>query len=137
MTKHELPRLPPDVDEAPQRSATSFADANLGQLFYALLDDEDVEEVLRDFLVPAGPRYESASHTAHAVSGSQREAIWCALGADASGCSNVSAARLLRSKQPVSTSRSLVNASPKVGASRSHFFGVSQRLRPYPAKAGR
>jgi hypothetical protein len=55
MTKYELPRLPSDVDEAPQRSAMSFADANLGQLFYALLDDEDVEEVLRDFLVPAGP----------------------------------------------------------------------------------
>jgi hypothetical protein len=55
MTKHELPGLTSDVDEAPQRPATSFADANLGQLFYALLDDEDLEEVMGDFLVPAGP----------------------------------------------------------------------------------
>jgi hypothetical protein len=55
MTKHELPGLPPDVDGARQRSATSFADANLGQLFYALLDDGDLEEVMGDFLVPAGP----------------------------------------------------------------------------------
>lgn len=55
MTKNELPGLTPDVDRARQRSATSFPDANLGQLFYALLDDEDLEEVMGDFLVPAGP----------------------------------------------------------------------------------
>ena len=53
MTKNELPGLTPDVDEARQRLATSFAGANLGQLFYALLDDEDLEEVMGDFLVPA------------------------------------------------------------------------------------
>jgi hypothetical protein len=55
MTKHELSGLTPDVDEAPQRSVTSFAGANLGQLFYALLDDEDLEEVMGDFLVSAEP----------------------------------------------------------------------------------
>ena len=41
---------------AAQQSTTSLADADLGQLFYALLDDqedEDLAEVLRDFLVPA------------------------------------------------------------------------------------
>lgn len=54
MTKNELPATP-DVDEPPQRSATSLADANLGQLFYALLDDEGLEEVMGDFLVPAEP----------------------------------------------------------------------------------
>ena len=56
MTKNELPKPPPDVDEASQRSTTSFADAHLGKLFYALLDEEDVEEMLREFMFPAGPR---------------------------------------------------------------------------------
>jgi hypothetical protein len=55
MTKNELPGLTPDVDEVPQRSATSLVDAKLGQLFYALLDDEDLEEMMGDFLVPAEP----------------------------------------------------------------------------------
>ena len=52
MTKNKLPGLTPAVD---QRSATSLADANLGRLFCALLDDEDLEEVMGDFLVPAEP----------------------------------------------------------------------------------
>jgi hypothetical protein len=55
MTKQELPRRSPQVDETPQRSATPSARTHLEQLFYALLDVEDVEEVLRDFLVPARP----------------------------------------------------------------------------------
>jgi hypothetical protein len=55
MTRNGLPGLTPDVDEAPQRSATSFAGANLGQLFYALLDNKGLEEVMGDFLVPAEP----------------------------------------------------------------------------------
>ena len=54
MTKNELPGLTPDVDEALQRSARSFADVNLEQLFFALLQDEDLEEVMGEFLVPAG-----------------------------------------------------------------------------------
>jgi hypothetical protein len=54
MTKHESLGLSRDVDGARQRSAMSFADAHLGQLFYALLDDEGLEEVIGDFLVPAG-----------------------------------------------------------------------------------
>ena len=52
MTKNELPELTPGVD---QRSATSLADANLVRLFCALLEDEDLEEVMGDFLVPAEP----------------------------------------------------------------------------------
>jgi hypothetical protein len=39
-----------------QQSTRSLADADLGQLFYALRDDqedEDLAEVLREFLVPA------------------------------------------------------------------------------------
>ena len=53
MPKNELPGLTPAVDEALQRSVRSFADAKLGQLFFALLDDEDLEQVMGDFLVPA------------------------------------------------------------------------------------
>jgi len=52
MTKYELPGPTPGVD---QRSATSLADVNLAHLFCALLDDEDLEEVMGDFLVPAEP----------------------------------------------------------------------------------
>ena len=62
MNKHELPRLPFDVDEAARRASPSLADANLRQRFDPLLDEEDslvdegdVEEVLRDFLVLAAP----------------------------------------------------------------------------------
>jgi hypothetical protein len=54
MLKNELPGLTPAVDEALQRSVRSFADANLGQLFFHLLDDEDLKQVMGDFLVPAG-----------------------------------------------------------------------------------
>jgi len=53
MTKHESLRLSRDVDGARQRSAMSFGDAHLGHLFYALLDDEGLEEVMGDFLVRA------------------------------------------------------------------------------------
>jgi hypothetical protein len=56
MMKNELPRLSPEIDETPQRSTTSFSEANLGHLFYALLDKEDVEEMFREFLVPARPQ---------------------------------------------------------------------------------
>jgi hypothetical protein len=55
MTKQEVLGPPPDVDGPTQRSATSCADDNLGQLFYALLDDGDLKEAMGDFLVPAGP----------------------------------------------------------------------------------
>ena len=62
MNRHELPRLPFDVDEAARRTNLSFGDANLRQRFDPLLDEEDslvdegdVEEVLRDFLVSAAP----------------------------------------------------------------------------------
>ena len=62
MTRHELPTLPSDVDDARHRSDLYFPDANFGQRVDALLDDEDAllddgdaEEVLRDFLVPATP----------------------------------------------------------------------------------
>ena len=58
MTRHELPTLPSDVYEERHRSDMFFPDANLGQRFDALLDDEDAllddgdaEDVLRD-LVP-------------------------------------------------------------------------------------
>jgi hypothetical protein len=54
MTKHESPRLSRDVDGARPRSAMSFADGHLGQLFYTLLDDASLEDVMGDFLVPAG-----------------------------------------------------------------------------------
>jgi hypothetical protein len=55
MTRHELPKLPSDVDEERHRSDLFFPDANFGQRFEALLDDEDAKEVLREFLVPATP----------------------------------------------------------------------------------
>jgi hypothetical protein len=72
MTKNELPRVTPDVDGAPQGSATSFADANLGQLFYALLDDEDTEEVMGNFLVPAEP---PALHVPPMARGAKRPGV--------------------------------------------------------------
>jgi protein CpxP len=84
----------------------------LGRLFYAILHEDDVENALRDFLVPAGKQ--AAWHPAHAVSASQREAMVRALGADASGGRQISATRLLHSRQPVSTSRSSASALRKV-----------------------
>lgn len=52
MMKHELLGLPLDADGARRRSAMFSADAHLRQLFWALLDDEDLEEVMEDFLIP-------------------------------------------------------------------------------------
>jgi len=54
MMKHELLGLPLDADGARRRSAMFSTDAHLRQLFWTLLDDEDLEEVMEEFLIPAG-----------------------------------------------------------------------------------
>jgi hypothetical protein len=71
MTKYESLRPSRDVDGARPRSDMSFADAHLGQLFYALLDDEGMEEVMGDFLAPAG---QTAPRMAVSVRSAQRPA---------------------------------------------------------------
>jgi hypothetical protein len=68
MNRLELPRLQFDVDEAARHASPSLGEANLRQRFDPLLDEEDslvddgdVEEVLRNFLVSAAPHQQTTT----------------------------------------------------------------------------
>ena len=46
------PRLAAPIEEPHGEGPLPFADDNFDERFYALLDDDDLEEVFREFLVP-------------------------------------------------------------------------------------
>jgi hypothetical protein len=54
MTKHAVSKLSARVDELRRDWPLLVADDDLGHRFSALLDDEELEELLEDFLVPEG-----------------------------------------------------------------------------------
>lgn len=52
---NNIPSMRFGVELAPEGAFSSFADEDMALMFYALLDDEDLEEVFADFYVPVQP----------------------------------------------------------------------------------